>query len=223
MIVLPSLPLNSPVLFAVYPNSLGRTYLTTHDVARLVGASPSTVLTWVDRGWLAAHRTPGGHRRIHRGALADFLREHHMPALDARAGLFTILMLIEGQARRERLASSFRAHPRIAEVLEASTAIEGLARLHQTPPEALVLDAHFPGIEVVGLLRQILALPATAHVRAIVCCPSSDHSLCTSLREIQVAAVVDTQTTATELLRHVLADEAPNRTIAPEAHPSQHP
>jgi len=210
-------------LSAVVLSSVGRTYLTTHDVARLVGASPSTVLTWVDRGWLAAHRTPGGHRRIHRGALAEFLREHHMPALDTRAGLFTVLLMVDGGPRRDLLVEAFRDHPRIAEVVGVGTAIEGLAHLHQSPPEALVLDANFPGIEVLGLLRQLLALPSTAHVRQIVCCSSSEPSLRARLREIQAVTIVDPHASPGELIAHVLAEVPLDRASSPLVRPSQHP
>src|SRR4051794_18730263 len=55
------------------------TPLTSHEVARLLGVSPSAVLSWVERGWLQAHRTPGGHRRFARSALLSFLRSRKMP------------------------------------------------------------------------------------------------------------------------------------------------
>lgn len=38
--------------------------LTTHQVAQLLGAEPSSVIRWYDKGILTGWRTPGGHRRI---------------------------------------------------------------------------------------------------------------------------------------------------------------
>src|SRR2546422_4046688 len=54
-------------------------FLTSHAVAELIGVSPSTVLSWIDKGLLPAFRTPGGHRRGDPRALVGFLRSHQMP------------------------------------------------------------------------------------------------------------------------------------------------
>ena len=54
-------------------------YLSSHAVAKLVHASPSAVLNWIDDGLLPAYRTPGGHRRVQHDALIKFLRDHEMP------------------------------------------------------------------------------------------------------------------------------------------------
>ncbi len=53
--------------------------LTTHEVAALLEVSPSAVLTWIAKGWLNAHRTPGGHRRVATLDLVRFLRGRRMP------------------------------------------------------------------------------------------------------------------------------------------------
>lgn len=45
--------------------------VTPGDVARRFGVNPKTVARWVDRGLIAAVRTPGGHRRLR---LADVER-----------------------------------------------------------------------------------------------------------------------------------------------------
>ena len=42
----------------------GPVYYTTYQVAKFLGVSLPTVVNWVNNGLLAAHRTPGGHRRI---------------------------------------------------------------------------------------------------------------------------------------------------------------
>ena len=47
-------------------------YLTTAEAGALLGVSPPTVISWVKRGLLPAHTTPGGHRRIARAELQAF-------------------------------------------------------------------------------------------------------------------------------------------------------
>ena len=52
---------------------------TTFQVARFLGVSPPTVVNWVTDGLLAAHRTPGGHRRILRADLVQFASARGFP------------------------------------------------------------------------------------------------------------------------------------------------
>ena len=50
-------------------------YLSPTEAAAEIGVSTETVRRWIDAGHLEAWRTPGGHRKIERGALARFLFE----------------------------------------------------------------------------------------------------------------------------------------------------
>jgi excisionase family DNA binding protein len=59
--------------------AVSNAFLTSHAVADLIGVSPSTVLSWIDKGLLPAFRTPGGHRRVEPTVLVEFLRNHQMP------------------------------------------------------------------------------------------------------------------------------------------------
>lgn len=50
----------------------GPSYFTTTQVAEALGVSAPTVVKWVKSGALAAHTTPGGHRRIAASELERF-------------------------------------------------------------------------------------------------------------------------------------------------------
>src|SRR5260221_9484403 len=60
-------------------NTLDTVYLTSHEIARLLGVSASAVLSWIDKGWLNAHRTPGGHRRVGKVVLLKFPHPDRLP------------------------------------------------------------------------------------------------------------------------------------------------
>ncbi len=51
-------------------------HFTPPSAAIFLGVNPSTIKRWVDKGFLKAEITPGGHRRIHRDEMARFLKEH---------------------------------------------------------------------------------------------------------------------------------------------------
>lgn len=57
----------------------GPVYYTTFQVAKKLGVSPPTVVNWVNSGLLAAHRTPGGHRRMKWEDIAAFAAKHRYP------------------------------------------------------------------------------------------------------------------------------------------------
>lgn len=53
--------------------------LTSHDVAKLLQANPTSVNKWATEGHLKCYRTPGGHRRFNRGDVNDFAARFGMP------------------------------------------------------------------------------------------------------------------------------------------------
>ena len=53
-------------------DSVARQFHTTQQAAVLLGVSAPTVIKWVKDGRLAAHKTPGGHRRIADEELRSF-------------------------------------------------------------------------------------------------------------------------------------------------------
>lgn len=50
-------------------------FMTTSEVAELLGVHPSTVKRWTDAGELDSEKTEGGHRRIYLQAVLSFARE----------------------------------------------------------------------------------------------------------------------------------------------------
>src|SRR5215212_9515752 len=56
-----------------------RGFYTTHEAARILGVSLPTVVNWIKARRLKAHRTPGGHRRIARSEIAEFMLRQGMP------------------------------------------------------------------------------------------------------------------------------------------------
>jgi excisionase family DNA binding protein len=55
------------------------TYLTSHEVAKMLQSNPSSINKWAKENRISAFRTPGGHRRFKIGDVITFLRKHGMP------------------------------------------------------------------------------------------------------------------------------------------------
>ena len=50
--------------------------LTTHEVARYCHVTLTTIVNWIEDGSLRAYKTKGGHRRVKKDDLVDFLEKH---------------------------------------------------------------------------------------------------------------------------------------------------
>jgi two-component system response regulator VicR len=58
---------------------LNQEYISVGFIAKHCGVSNTTVLRWINAGRLPAFRLPGGHYRIGREDLSDFLAEYGIP------------------------------------------------------------------------------------------------------------------------------------------------
>lgn len=136
---------------------------STHEVARLLGTNPSSVVRWVDDGSLKAFRTPGGHRRVRHEDLRKFFEAFDIPVPDRfgeSAG--TRIVVVEPDSRAaSALARALRKADASLEVVVASDAIDALVRVGVAPPWALVVDA---GADVASIARALRGQPATASV-----------------------------------------------------------
>lgn len=61
------------------PEQWGPEYISVGFVAKSCGVSNTTVLRWITFGQLKAFRLPGGHYRIFKEDLSEFLARYHMP------------------------------------------------------------------------------------------------------------------------------------------------
>lgn len=59
---------------------LSQEYISVGFIAKHCGVSNTTVLRWISAGQLRAFRLPGGHYRIGREDLSEFLTRFGMPA-----------------------------------------------------------------------------------------------------------------------------------------------
>lgn len=62
-------------------NGNGKYLYTTHQVAKMLGVTPITVIRWIGGGKMSCFTTLGGHRRIEHDELFRFTQSHNMPWL----------------------------------------------------------------------------------------------------------------------------------------------
>jgi excisionase family DNA binding protein len=143
---------------------MGQVFLTTHSIARMIGVSPSAVLSWIDKGLIIAHRTPGGHRRVEKGVLLKFLREQKMPVPRELVGVSRLLVMDDDPAFLRTVARLLKHRaPRLV-VEGATNPVDGLLKISTFQPDAVLLDAYMPQMNGIEVCQKIHASPETAHI-----------------------------------------------------------
>jgi len=149
--------------------------LTTREVAKLLGLAVRSVQLMVDRGELQAWKTSGGHRRIARDSLTQWLAQRpgngmvlprpaqtptpgqvgaRRRATDSRQ---PAVVLIEDSGHFQSVIKLMlqRSHPQVS-LHVASDAMVGLALCGAVRPDVLMVDLLLPGIDgatLIGSLR----------------------------------------------------------------------
>ncbi len=141
--------------------------LTTHEVAALLEVSPSAVLTWIAKGWLNAHRTPGGHRRVATLDLVRFLRGRRMPVPAALTAVERLLFIDDDPVFLRNARRLMKRHVPELSVETSEGAMDGLIKVGTYQPNAVILDAFMPGIDGVELCHRLRESADTEHIAVV--------------------------------------------------------
>lgn len=146
---------------------------STTEAAQRLGMAVRSVQLMVDRGELKAWKTPGGHRRILRSSLEEWLAGRSGALAPAPAAVATgrplTLLLVEDSVHFQNLIRLIvkRELPD-AELHVASDGIAGLALAGRLEPDVLLIDILLPGIDGAALITSLRSHPQFARSRLIV-------------------------------------------------------
>lgn len=159
---------------------------TTAEAARRLGLAVRSVQLMVDRGELLAWKTPGGHRRVSKQSVEDWLARRLPGAAAAgTAAPATALpakptppaeqtrpqrvLLIEDSRHYQNLIRLLmqQQFPQ-AEFHVADDGYAGLALAGRLEPDVLLVDILLPGMDGAMLITSLRSLPFFAQSRVVV-------------------------------------------------------
>jgi len=156
-------------------------YLTTYQVANLIGVTVRSVQLMVNRGELRGWRTPGGHRRIHKDSLDRWMafrrgtggidRSAPTPVASLQTPVRTskTVLLIEDSVYFQNLVTSLLSDSFDGLNLQmASDGVVGLAMAGQLQPDVLIVDILLPGIDGATLITSLRSHAFFARTQLIV-------------------------------------------------------
>ncbi|HCC46911.1 MAG TPA: hypothetical protein DEQ38_02150 [Elusimicrobia bacterium] len=144
-------------------------FLTTSEAAEICGVAHTTVIRWITDGKLKAHETPGGHRRIDREELLDFLHQFKIPVPQSLADSRYRILVVDDD--REVLAMLGRVFSEYGETIELHTTasgMEALVLLGQSRYDLLILDVVMPEMDGMQVCSTIKTNPDISGIRIIV-------------------------------------------------------
>lgn len=148
------------------PSNPKTNYLSTSEVARLLGVSVGTVQHMVETGELKAWKTAGGHRRIHKESVVELQNSQNDSAQPVKSGKslpetkpanrkFSVLVVEDDPVTVKLYEYLFAKTPHSVQATYADDGIEALLKLGQQHFDLLILDIDIPYVDGYEMLRRI--------------------------------------------------------------------
>ena len=136
---------------------MGDKTFTTFDIAKILDITPITVAKWIDQGKLDAFLTLGGHRRVKKDSLLEFLEKNNLPVPPhlQRSGKPRILVIEDEPDVLDAVVSGLEVSGEY-EVFSATDGFKAGNIMESVRPDIVVLDIMLPkidGFRVCELIR----------------------------------------------------------------------
>ncbi len=135
-----------------------RKLYTTHQVAKLLGVTPITVIRWIEDGKLKCFTTVGGHRRIEHEELARFAQEFNLPwqaEEDVQKRSEFVVLAVDDEDQILVLMKELLEGEAGIRLIEAGNGFSAGAKLVEELPDMLFLDFKMPELDGYEFLRYI--------------------------------------------------------------------
>ncbi|MBU2574159.1 MAG: response regulator, partial [Elusimicrobia bacterium] len=144
---------------------------STFDVGKICNVAHTTVINWIERKELAAHSTPGGHRRVYHNDFLAFLKKYNMrvpPELLEAEKNPGVLIVDDDAEILVMLSRAFKEHAPEFKVLTTQNGMEALMIVGREPPAVIILDVVMPDMDGLAVCKTLKAGAASRHIKVLV-------------------------------------------------------
>jgi len=143
---------------------------TVFTASKYCNVSSKTIINWIDQGHIKAYRTPGGHRRINRKDLEEFMKKQGIPIPETMAAddRKKILVVDDDPIIVESIVQSLEEDEHDYEVISAADGFEAGLQVNHFKPHLLILDIMMPDIKGYDVCKRIKSSPETKDTKIIV-------------------------------------------------------
>ncbi len=178
---------------------------STSEVAKYCHVTADTIRKWAEAGRIHVFKTPGGHRRIRREDLIQFLRENNIPIHGDLNSAGLRVLVVDGEHSVVTVVRRFLERSRGN--FQVESALDGFDAGRHTAsflPDVVFLDLRLPGVDGLDVCRRIKDLPDLPNVRIVAMAAPEDRDLAARALEYGAAVSLSKPFTPDDL-RRVLA------------------
>ena len=139
--------------------------LTVFQASKYCRVSPKTIINWID-----AYRTVGGHRRIKKSRLEEFMKKQGIPIPEEEKDdeRKRILIVDDDPIIVETIVQSLEEEEYNYEIISASDGFEAGLQVNHFKPHLLILDIMMPDIKGYDVCKTIKENDETKDTKIIV-------------------------------------------------------
>ncbi|MCX7905447.1 MAG: response regulator [Elusimicrobiales bacterium] len=148
---------------------------STFEISKICGVYPSTVINWINQGKLKSYVTPGGHHRVTKQDLLDFLKEYNFPIpQELVAEKKKIFIVDDDEVFRKSLVKAFSKKNNIFEIYDYEDGYSALIALGNNKPDLMLIDIVMPKIDGITLIKKVKEDKNLSSIRFIVITGEAD-------------------------------------------------
>jgi len=144
--------------------------LTVFKASKYCNVSPKTIINWIESGHIKAYKTVGGHRRIQKLDLEEFMRKQGIPIPDEAQmeERKRILVVDDDPIIVETIVQALEEDANDYEVISAADGFEAGLQVSHFKPNLLILDIMMPDIKGYEVCERIKSNPDTKDTKIMV-------------------------------------------------------
>ena len=147
-------------------NKMHDEIFTIPQAANRCAISRWTLMKCVNSGELKALRTPGGHYRILKEDLEDFIVKKNMVPLIHNRSSSKRILIVDDDAQVQKLLTVMLSSKKY-KTETASSGFEAGAKVVKFKPDLIILDLIMPEMSGFEVCRQIKKNPETSHIKIL--------------------------------------------------------
>jgi len=143
---------------------------TVFQASKYCNVSQKTIINWIEAGHIEAYMTVGGHRRIKKPDLENFMRKQGIPIPEQEivSERKRILIVDDDPIIVETIVQALEEEAYDYEIISAADGFEAGLQVQHFKPHLLILDIMMPDIKGYDVCKKIKTNEETKDTKIIV-------------------------------------------------------
>lgn len=148
---------------------MAKDVLSTFQAAEYCDTSYMSIKRWIMSGKLKAYKTPGGHNRINKRNLIDFMMKNNIPIPEKVDIIRRKILVVDDDTQvREGIANYLRMNGQNYDVATAEDGFEAGIIVNQFSPDLIILDLLMPKMDGFKVCEKIKRNLLTRDIKILV-------------------------------------------------------